>query len=179
MFMGCTGLTKLDLPSEEQGHYFGTYANNFTECFYRCSSLQTLTLNGDFGKYATDLTGMFVMCSSLYSIDIGSGFGSAATRCISLFDSCESLLNIKFNPNFCQNATDISHMFYCCLKLTQIDFGTNPKIGQSVRFCNCMFQGCYNLRTIDLSSFVVNEDVSCGDMLNNCGSLESFRISDS
>lgn len=178
MFGGCSDLTKIDLPTEEDGHYFGTYANNLVETFVYCTSLQSISFKGNFGKYVKDLTGTFAECNNLNNIEFGSAFGENTDVANSMFFDCYSLQTINFNSAFGNEITVFTGMFNGCYNLTDINFGTGTKIGQKTSVCANMFAECENLRTIDLSSFVVSENTQASSMFEGCNSLEEFKISD-
>lgn len=72
--------------------------------------------------------------------------------------------------------TDLSNMFNGCTNLTTIN-NIEQWDTSNVTTMNDMFYGCYNLFSLDLSSFNTSNVITMGFMFKGCSNLETLNIS--
>lgn len=173
-------MQEINLPTDDEGHYFGANATNMSYMFIDCNNLASIEINGKFGEKATDMSYMFQNCSSLMNFKPAqnSTFGQAVIDLHDMFLECNNLKEVHLNINFGGNAEIMNGMFYNCNSLNYFNNNAS-KFGSKVKKMNSMFDSCYSLTAIDLSNFstpVDYYDADFGYILNGCESLKQFKI---
>lgn len=155
------------------------------QMFYRCSSLETIQIDGmrylgqarEDGTHATNgMYRMFYDCTSLRNIqfldtvDIGTHIVSLE----SLFCNCESLESVNLDKFNTSNVTDMRWLFYGCMALKQINLSSFNT--SKVTLMKSMFCYCNSLEKLDLSSFDTNNVTDMSFMFQDCFSLEKLNI---
>ncbi len=190
--------------TEEEG--IGDIDNSFYQCFYGCSSLQSIP-SGLFDKNtaATSFDGCFYGCSSLQSIPAGlfnnntavTSFYACFTDCTSIqsipsglfdnnaevtsfdicFDNCSSLQSIP--AGLFDKNTAVTDFYYCfgnCSSLQSIPSGLFDKNTAATSFDGC-FYGCSSLQSIPAGLFANNTAVTdFGFCFYDCSSLADFTL---
>ena len=113
MFMGCTGLTSLDLSS-----FNTTMVADMFHMFYECSNLASLDVSSFNTAKVRDMRGMFRNCSKLTSLDLSS-FNTAKVENMSMMFSGDSQLVTIYAADGWSIAEDtyVSSMFENCTSL--------------------------------------------------------------
>ena len=90
------------------------------------------------------------------------------------FEKCSNIIFLDFSNFNTSNVTNMSFMFNGCNKLKEIK-GINKFITNKVLKMNCMFQQCYELEYLDLTSFnTINvNNMEC--MFNKCFKLKEIK----
>lgn len=131
MFNGCKALTSLDLSN-----FKTSKVKDMGNMFCDCSSMESLTLSSSFDTSKVENMGnMFCNCSKLKSLDLSSFKTLEATAAYSMFDGCNSLTTLTLG-NF-----DMSKM-------------------ESTESFNNMFNGCTNLKILDLSKVTAEKYIT-------------------
>ncbi len=174
MFLGCTKLKNIDLS--------GFNTQNVTDMhsmFSCCMSLESLDLSGFKTENLRGTALMFEGCKKLKSLNL-KGFSTAnVVNMGSMFFGCKSLKTIDvsgFNTSQCEN---MSYMFaesgITTIDLSSFNAETNNWIWwRPSEKLTGMFEGCKNLKTLDLSHFK-NVEYAPG-MFCGCSSLKSIKL---
>ena len=189
MFAGNLFLKDLKLPSDTEGHYFGTTAQNMSYMFCQCASLKSFECNGTFGQNAINCVGMFSMCKSLSEFNTGQYFGSNVINTGAMFYNCSHLYVFTMDGTFGQLTQYTSYydneyddyygMFENCSTLRKVNF--NNYFGKSLNDATRMFCYCQSLSSVDFTNFyLTNYNDPNGDyaeeMLYGCTSLMEIKV---
>lgn len=170
MFMGCYGLTSLDLSSFNTSN-----VTNMNSMFYWCTNLTSLDVSGFNTSNVTDMYSMFLGCSGLTSLDV-SGFNTQKVMNMSqMFHGCSNLTSLDVSSFNMVNVTDMSNMFGYCSGLTSLDvsgFKTD-----NVTDMNQVFSGCSGLTSLNLTGLNTSNVTDMSDMFSGCSGLTSLDIS--
>ena len=156
-------------------------------------------------KEVTNMSKTFRNCSSLTNIDVGSFDTSNVTKFEYTFAGCSSATSINTGNWVASNATSLAYMFYRCSSLGTIDLShlvTSYKlVNLSATFRDCTsatsivgltnfnttkvisynetFYNCKKVTELDLSSFLINEDVNIkmDRMFQKCEKLKTIYAS--
>ena len=193
-FYGCSKLKTIDFSNS---HF---KPNGMQNMFRGCSSLTSLDLSSWDTSQCTSMSSVFLGCSSLTSLDLSSFNLNEVTTTQNMFSSCTSLTDVKFNDLSFSNISNCADMFSNCMALTNIDlssihitknikmnhmFSNCPKL-QSIKMFNCdgnvemihyAFNGCKELKTLDLSNLTIAPNTSVAGMFWSCKELEMIDLS--
>lgn len=104
------------------------------------------------GLKIKDCTELFRDCQALTSVDLSKLDTSETTAMESMFDSCgTSLKEFNFNGVYTGKVTNMSFMFENCYGITTLDLTSFDTT--NVTNMESMFFSCNDLTTLDLSSF--------------------------
>lgn len=152
-------------------------ANDISEMFMDCSSLESLDLSNFKPNYLGSMYGMFEGCSSLRSLDL-SGFNMENTEEIEdysrMFYLCSSLTSLDLSSFEFSFAMDVSSMFEGCSSLESVSFGDMPQYTNSYMLMNSMFKDCINLKSVDFSGWgiIIPRDIE--KMFYDCRKLKTL-----
>ena len=156
MFLRCSSLSTLDLS--------GFDTSNVTDMSYMFNmgnnnNLQSLDLSSFDTSKVTNMKYMFYACTELTDLNI-SGFNtSKVTNMRGMFGVCEKLSSLDVSSFETSRVTDMSNMFYC----VNADLDLSGFDTRNVTDMSNMFYG-YGGTTLDLSSFVLHENVDARNM---------------
>ena len=71
--------------------------------------------------------------------------------------------------------TDLNHMFFCCENLQTIN-GIEQWDTSNVTNMERMFDGCGNLRYLDIRNFDMSDEVNTSGMFRDCNKLQVLRL---
>ena len=193
MFDACRSLTSLDLSSFDTSN-----VTNMSNMFNACSSLTSLDLSSFNTSKVTNMASMFRDCRSLTSLDLSSFDTSNVTNMHYMFLDCSSLRSLNLSGLNLLNLETRDDMFKNCSSLEEIDL-SNVKLpsdcgsllrrlrARTIKFDNVdtsevtnmsmMFYECYNLTSLDLSSFNTSKVTNMNSMFGDCRSLTSLDLS--
>lgn len=154
MFYGCCSLKELDLSGFKTSD-----VNTMHSMFAGCVSMQNLDLSGFDTRNVNNMALMFDGCKGLQNISL-DGFDTHNVKNMSrMFFGCKSLMTVDvsdFNTSNCEN---MSYMF-AESGIGQVDLSsfTTESIAHLSGYYGFetltgMFEGCENLKAIDISSF--------------------------
>ncbi len=141
MFLGCSGLTALDVTSLDTAQV--TIMNS---TFLGCSGLTALDVTSFDTAQVTIMTNMFKDCSGLTALDLTSFDTSQVTNMASIFQGCSGLTALDVTSFDTAQVTNMAYMFYRCSSLTALDL-TSFDTAQ-VTDMSFMFRDCSNLTCI-------------------------------
>jgi surface protein len=180
-FGGCKALTySPKLPNGMKGS-----TNN---CFNHCESLTTIDISNI--QSTSNATQTFQYCTKLTKIiGIEKLVATRTKYAHSIFEHCESLESIDisgWDTSGCEQlGTPSSYayggMFASCYKLKTITGLDNIDFsglkGGSVSFSLAkFFRNCYELTSLDLSSWDVSKIVDFGEMFYGCKKLQTLNL---
>ena len=131
--------------------------------------------NFDFSK-VTHMDGFFEGCHSLTSFDFSNFDISNLSDVSSMFEDCFSLTSINFGNNDILNLTDMSSLFKECRELSNIYNFENVKTSK-VKRMGSLFEECFSLTSLNLSSFDTSNVEEMYSMFNGCLRLTSLDVS--
>ncbi|MCQ2978587.1 MAG: BspA family leucine-rich repeat surface protein [Clostridia bacterium] len=169
MFEGSEKLRSLNLQ------YFNTSnVVKATKMFYNCKALSEIT----FGQNCTfsqckDFSSMFYGCISLESLDLQNFNTKLTTSAYCMFHQCEKLNEITFGSNCTfENCDNFRYMFNKNRLLETLDIQMFDT--RKASLMNTMFQGCWNLKNINVGSkFTTSNVTDLSWMFCECFSLEN------
>ena len=136
MFMGCTGLTSIDLSNFNTAN-----VTIMSSMFEGCTGLMSLDVTGFNTANVKAMGNMFYGCTGLTSLDV-TGFNTAnVTTMRSMFSGCTGLTRLDLSNFNTAEVTNMIHMFMGCSNLTTIYAGigwtTNAVTTSTAMFRNC------------------------------------------
>ncbi len=143
--------------------------------FEDCVNLTSVDISQLDTSLSTNLSAMFRGCSSLKSIDLSKMNTSKATQISAMFADCSSLETLDLSNFDTSNVTAMSSLFSYAKNLKHIQFGekfTTEKVTRSPY----MFQGCYALEELDLSSFAMPVNNEMKGMFKFCRNLKKLTF---
>jgi surface protein len=186
MFNYCSSLKKIDLSSFDTSN-----VTDMSWMFHYCPSLDSLNLKS-FNTYnVTDMHRMFYDCYSLENLDISTFNTKKVVDMAGMFSSCRSLKTLDISSFDTSSLIDMSGsrmdegdgagnydgMFAGCKSLKAMDLSNFDT--SKVTDMHQLFQGCTNLRELNLRNFVLinnwNRDCS---IFFDCDSLYSIDLSE-
>lgn len=118
------------------------------------------------------MTSMFSYCRNLTTL--GFDVEGSPVYLNGIFESCEKLKTITFSPLFSTDkCTNMSSMFGYCYDLTSLDLSTFETT--NLTNTSYMFVYCRALQSLDLSKFDMSKITSFNHMFNNCNSLTHIK----
>lgn len=93
-----------------------------------------------------------------------------------LFNGCDNLVDLTYSGlTIDSNVADASNCFQDCKKLTTVpDLFNGAQTGLTNLYQ--MFSGCYNMTTIDLSSWKFGQVTNMASMFENCYNVQTIDI---
>ena len=200
MFFVCKSLTSLDLSNFDTSK-----VTNMASTFSGCSKLTSLDVSGFDTSNVTDMNNMFQNCSSLTSLDVSNFDTSKVTRMDGMFNGCYNLTSLDVSGFDTSNVTNMSGMFYNCWSLKEVKGIENWDCSKVAKF-GSMFQGatvfggvldlrnwkvgqnatvteifgfmnrCANLKSVDMSGWVLPDNINLTNFMSNQGSLHTVRV---
>ena len=143
--------------------------------FEDCVNLTSVDISQLDTSLSTNLSAMFRGCSSLKSIDLSKMNTSKATQISAMFADCSSLETLDLSNFDTSNVTDMAHLFSYAKNLKHISFGkkfTTAKVTRSPY----MFEGCYAIEELDLSSFAMPVNNEMKGMFEFCRNLKKLTF---
>ena len=143
--------------------------------FEDCVNLTSVDISQLDTSLSTNLSAMFRGCSSLKSIDLSKLDTSKATQISAMFADCSSLETLDLSNFDTSNVTDMAHLFSYAKNLKHISFGkkfTTAKVTRSPY----MFEGCYAIEELDLSSFAMPVNNEMKGMFEFCRNLKKLTF---
>ena len=170
MFYNCISLTSINL------YYFDvSHAQNMSYMFYNCKQLEYFNL--DYFSYNSivekrTMKGMFQNCESLYSLDLRNNFYTKNVEIMwDMFKDCSNLTYLYLTSSSFDTSkvTDMESMFEGCYNL--ISLNLNYFNTQNVIYMNRMFYNCLNLKFLYFQSISANSLATMQQMFYNCVNL--------
>ena len=143
--------------------------------FEDCVNLTSVDISQLDTSLSTNLSAMFRGCSSLKSIDLSKLDTSKATQISAMFADCSSLETLDLSNFDTSNVTAMSSLFSYAKNLKHIQFGekfTTAKVTRSPY----MFEGCYAIEELDLSSFAMPVNNEMKGMFEFCWNLKKLTF---
>ena len=178
MFNKCCSLKELVIPKS----FKTNKVENMRFMFHHCCNLKKIDFPSSFEtKEVTNMKGMFKKCHLLEDLNL-KYYNTEQVKDMSfMFDECTNLKEITIDPNIFKTKETISmgHMFNKCYTLDNINLSsfTDDKI----EFTCGMFSECHNLKKIDLPNFGtkghMNNKMKMQNMFNECSVLEKIDLS--
>ncbi len=190
MFAWDQALEKLDLSGFDTSH-----VSNMRGMFYCCVGLSELKIDSFNTENVIDMSYLFAYCQRLREPDIShfntanveyinnmfdyctkvtslnvSGFDTKKAKNMrGMFSNCKSLNEISGLGNFkTANVTDMSYMFY---KVPVSSLAVGEFDTAAVTLMDHTFDGCSNLRTLDLRKWRFPSLTSAESMFDQCENL--------
>ena len=155
LFQGCVKLTSFTFDN------FDTQlVTAMHEMFYNCRALTNLDLRGFDTSKVTSTWKMFCYCESLTSLNLSSFNTSKMTSMSTMFYYCKALTSLDLSNFDTSNVTSMYQMFDNCSALTELNVSSFDT--SKVTDMRAMFV-CPNLKTLDISNFVIRDDVTFKD----------------
>ena len=176
MFYNCKSLETINI----YGTNYNIYATDFHSMFYNCFSLTNVYIQNLYFDYIQDMSYMFYNCKRLNYFSFGNFYlSSIRAERISMkgmFQNCESLTSLDLNSNFYTKNVEIMwDMFNGCSQLKSLDLGNFDT--SKVTDMESMFEGCSSLTVLSLNSFNTNNVQYMNKMFYNCVNLQSLYFS--
>ncbi|MBR1412614.1 MAG: BspA family leucine-rich repeat surface protein [Prevotella sp.] len=136
MFLGCSGLTSLDLRSFNTSN-----VTNMGSMFDGCSSLTSLDVSGFNTASVKEMSRMFNSCSSLTTLDVTNFNTANVTSMFYMFKFCSGLTTLDLSNFNTANVTAMFEMFASCSELKTIfagyEWATNSETDGGLMFYDC------------------------------------------
>lgn len=171
LFRNCKTMTTIDLST----WVANANVRHIRSMFEGCESLTNVSLP-DFSAVTGTLTSqdMFKNCKSLVSVDLTNLPLTKLSTLSSFFDGCESLKNVTFSYTS-PIAKTFTYMFRNCKALETIDASFVGNIGTNI-YTTSMFEGCTNLKSINLPNLRGGNYKATSNMFKDCSSLETITF---
>ena len=152
-----------------------TKVTNMTTMFQECNVLEYLDLSNFNTINVTDMGWMFNQCHKLREIKGINNFNTFNTKKMnSMFQECNELEYLDLSNFKTYSVTDMGWMFNNCSKLKEIK-GINYFNTTNVDNMKCMFQGCQEIRYLDLSNFDTRNVTNMECMFKKCYKLKEIK----
>ena len=200
MFNGCSGLTSLNISNFDTGK-----VTNMKDMFSGCTSLTSLDISNFSTSSVTNMQGLFYNCSNLTSLDVSNFNTSKVANMQSMFFGCNHLVTLDLSNFNTSEVTTMEGMFYGCSSLKEVKgienwdcskvakFGSmfqvatafggdldlrNWKVGQNTTVTSIynFMNGCANLKSVDMSGWVLPDNMNFANFMSNQGSLHTIRV---
>ena len=148
---------------------------NMRVMFQECNELEYLDLSNFNTINVTDMGWMFNRCYKLREIKGINNFNTFNIKKInSMFQECNELEYLDLSNFKTYSVTDMGWMFNNCSKLKEIK-GINYFNTTNVDNMKCMFQGCQEIRYLDLSNFDTRNVTNMECMFKKCYKLKEIK----
>ena len=149
---------------------------NMGGMFYECICLENLDLSKFDTKNVTNMRNMFYNCQKLKTLDLSSFETDMVTNMESMFYNCILLNTLKLTNKFnTQKVEDMCSIFNGCEELKTINLSGFDT--QNVKDMSYMFNLCKSLESLDLSNFNTQKVTLMDNMFNQCLQLTSLDLS--
>lgn len=161
--------------SQTSPTYVGGKASDWTETVKNNNDgTYTVTINASKAPISICFDGMTSLISMDY-LDVSKLYHSEL-----MFAYCTNLKYVN-TSNWNKDLYDMANMFKNCVSLTSLDLSGITTQSHNVGIFDSMFNGCSNLKTLDISNFYLNYfDMEEGYMARNtfdgCTSLHTVRM---
>ena len=154
-----------------------TNIRNMNNMFDGCINLKNIyNLHLINTQYVEDMSYMFNKCHNLCKLNLDSFEVYYLKNTKSMFGQCSNLINLEFPHCFnTKNVTNMSKMFNGCINLKQLDLLYFNTV--NVTDMSFMFYECNSLFSIDLSSFNTINVKYMNSMFHDCKSLTDLNLS--
>ena len=143
--------------------------------FQECNVLEYLDLSNFNTINVTDMGWMFNECHKLREIKGINNFNTFNIKKMnSMFQECNELEYLDLSNFKTYSVTDMGWMFNNCSKLKEIK-GINYFNTTNVDNMKCMFQGCQEIRYLDLSNFDTRNVTNMECMFKKCYKLKEIK----
>ena len=147
MFNGCTNLKEVIFPKKKAEKIETT-----SDMFAYCKNLISLDLSYLSFKKARNIAYMFNGCKNLTTLKLPTDEKATDIQHIRyMFSGCYNLTSIDLSAFSFVNIIDISSIFSNCEKLETLILPNN-EMASNIQDYSYMFQGCLQLKEIDLSN---------------------------
>ena len=166
--------TLLD-TSQTSPTYVSGKASDWTETIKdNNDGTYTVTINASKAPTSIRFDKMYSLISMDY-LDM-----SKLSHSRSMFEGCTNLTYVN-TSNWSVGLVDMEKMFRLCTSLTSLDLSGITTQSHYMGIFNSMFEGCSNLKTLDIRNFYINYyDMEEGYMAKNtfdgCTSLHTVRM---
>ena len=168
MFKKCYGLEQVNLSGLDISR-----SNQLSSMFFDCKKLRHVDLTPLNTARVTGMNGVFTMCEGLQTVNV-SGLNTAnVTTMANVFDRCYSLQSVDISSWNMEKVTNMTRMFWNCRSLADVKLN-GSKTSLAADGVREMFNGCYMLRTIDLSLFDFHDVLYFSSTFANCQSLQNL-----
>ena len=169
MFKGCNGLKSIDL-SKWNTASLTTAINMFKEC----ECLEEVNLSGWDVSNVTSFQGMFIDSPCLRSVDIRNwNAPSKPVCCMGMFSGTAiTRVNIPVVPVL--KLSDAREVFKNCEVLENVILSGQVTGAPDM---TGMFEGCIALTSVNLSGWIIPENVNISSMFRGCTALKSVNLS--
>lgn len=142
---------------------------NMQDMFNDSKGLVSLDLDSFNTSNVEDMSGMFSGCKELKSITNMSYLSTIKVKNMSyMFNQCNVLQELDVSSFNTTSTIDMRSMFSYCTKLETINFGKNFDTG-NVTDMAYMFQCCYIIKELDLTSFSFGSIIDVVNILQYTG----------
>ena len=124
---------------------------------------------------AINLQGMFYNCTRLDSLDLTSFDTGSATDMQYMFAGCANITRLDLSSFTMPKTNYINRMFQNCYKVEEIKF---PKTlnSNSLTQMQYVFYNCYELKSVNMDAFTVNQVSTMLGMFRECRSIEKIDL---
>lgn len=150
-------LTSLDLSSFDTSN-----VTNMGGMFFKCTKLKKLNVSSFDTSQVTTMNSMFQACNKLTSLDLSKFNTAKVTDMYGMFRDTNSLISLDVSHFDTTNVTNMGEMFY--LYADTYHGETYPELS--------------NLRTLDISNFIISDNTYCGNMLKGQAGLLVLKLGD-
>ena len=150
------------LISLDLSNFDTSKVTDMSAMFFKCTKLKDLNISNFDTSKVTDMSDMFDSCNKLTSLDLSSFDTAKVTNMNSMFRDTNSLISLNVSNFDTSNVTDMAEMFY--LYADTYHGEKYPELS--------------NLRTLDISNFIINDNTYCGYMLNGQVGLLVLKLGD-
>lgn len=175
LFYGCKNLIELKWKPKNTSSI-----TSLTTMFSECSNIKSISLNDIDTTNVTSFESTFYNCKKLESVDMSNCNMSNATTFRQIFYGCSVLKEVKANFDF-TNATTIQNMFYNNGKINEVTICEKGKGYSNLLTstgCQNLFYYCSELQKINnLEELNFPNATSLQDMFNGCYELKEINLS--
>ena len=177
MFQYCINAKYLDVGCLGGSNSCGTQF-----MFAGCWSLTEINMFSD-NILSTNSSHMFESCKSLRGIDLSHiKITNICTSIDNMFSYCYRLTEINIPTNWdlsgLNGVNNATYVFYACWELRKITGIKNWNLsGFNLLNATNIFNGCHNLKELDISDWNVNKVNSIVGLFQDCWRLETLDIS--
>ena len=167
MFKNCTGLEEVDLSGLDI-----SICTSMASMFFKCPKLKHVDLTPLNTSQVTNISGLFTMCGSLETVNVKGLNTSNVNNMASVFDRCYSLKSADISTWNTDKVTSFSRMFWKCQNLAEVKLNCS-KTSLTADGAKDMFEDCYLLQSVDMSSFDFHDATNFTSIFSNCYSLQT------
>ncbi len=153
---------------------FNANISTMKNMFLNQTKLKRINISSN--NEVNDMYGMFQNCTSLESIDLSSFNFGGKNNMSYMFFNCKNLSSIIPPDSSSKeiNVLEMDHMFSFCENLTSIDLSSFI-INQNSNF-NCMFCNDYSLESVNLPNIKASIFIDMNSMFDSCSNLNNITF---